>query len=238
MTIEAYNNTLRKRLTPLYNNFWKETIFNLNIRGPIVLNHNEANLVINEFKYIKGTYVHNLRIKLLSKWFKIILNPNKYKSNYDGSTKTITIWIKNHKNTDAESYFRWANLNTNVDERFILWTMFIHECSHHILNECFESMEIQELSNFIANCIRISGKTLTKLSRTYNGWDKIKEDITEMIRMYIDNPKILQNHLHFLSTTWDIRILNEYNLYRITQQDEKKIYFLIKKLVNNYLQLY
>ena len=81
----------------------------------------------------------------------------------------------------------------------------------------------------------MANKTLTKLSHWYEWWDKIKEDLTELIRMYINSPKQLKNHLRFLSTTWDISVLNEYNLLRISKKDCKIIFRLISAVVDRYI---
>ena len=235
MTIETFNNKLRKKTNPIIDSFWNEILFSLDIWSPIILDDDEIALITKEFKYISGKYANVLRRKLQSQGFKIILDPNEYWSKYDGETKRITLWIKNHKDAGAGNYFHLANFNSNVEERYIIWAIFLHECSHHVLNECFSSTEIQQLNNLIEDHIITSNKTLTKLSKSYNWWDKIKEDITELIRMYIDSPDILKKHLNFLSTTWDIAKLNEDNLYRITPEEEDKIYSLIENLVQNYL---
>ena len=86
--------------------------------------------------------------------------------------------------------------------------------------------------------INASGKSLTKLwSNGHYTWtDIIKDDITELIRLYISYPNSLKEHLKFLSTTWDIEILNRYNLYRLSKEDADTIYNLISKAVDNYLQ--
>lgn len=240
MTIETNlnTNTLHRSRFPKFNRYWKEIAFSIWINEPIILNPGETNLVLNElFKYIdsRNSKSRKLREKLKGQWFKVVLNPSEYWSKYDGRTKEITLWVKDHNNASAADYFHSANLSPKVDERILIWIMFVHECSHHIFNECFNLPEMEKLKRIVYSHVR-SNKALTKNTRSYN-WDgiKIKEDITELIRMYIMNPEFLKSHLKFLSTTWDSSVQNEYNLHKIGNQEEHEIYNLIEKIVNTYL---
>lgn len=237
MTIEADHNTntLYERHSPKYNIYWKEVAFSIWTK-PIILDTQESNLIVNKLtQSLSNPNIKILRDKLKRDWFRIILDPNMYWSRYNGISKEITLWVKDHSASDAESYFRQANLSPNVNEWILIWTIFVHECAHHILSKSIRSDEIEELNRMIANYIISFNKTLTKLTMSYEWWDKIKDDITELIRMYIINPRILKSHLHFLSTTWDTKILNKYNLHRISKEEENRIYNLIERVVNNYL---
>ena len=240
MTIEANlnTNTLYKSSSPKFNRYWKEIAFSIWINEPIILNSMETNLVLGELLHCidnRNSKSEKLWKKLQWQWFKIILDPSKYWSKYDGRTKQITLWVKDHNNASAADYFHSANLSPNVDERILIWIMFVHECSHHIFHECFNQPEMEELKRIVYSHTR-SNKALTKNTRSYN-WDgiKIKEDITELIRMYVMNPEFLKLHLKFLNTTWSSYAQNKYNLHRIGHQDEYRIYNLIEKIVNNYL---
>ena len=239
MPLECRNDRLLKvRKINTLDNLWKELFINMgNIRAPITLDEKESDVFLNELWYIPNSakkHIKKLRSILKSEWFKIILDPKKHKSHYDGNEKTITVGVKNH--SDDTSYFKLANLNEKLDEKYVIWAMFAHECSHHVVYKCHDYNEMWQLTNMFISYVRNSNKTLTKLSHWYECWDKIKEDLTELIRMYINSPKQLKNHLRFLSTTWDISVLNEYNLLRISKKNSKIIFKLISTVVDKYIK--
>lgn len=234
MTIECIN-TLHKKRRSLYDNYWKRIFIVMWNSWPTELDDKASEIFVNKIKYLwHKRMAQKLRTKLQSEWFKIILDPTQYWSKYNALEKRITIGVKNH--SDATSYFKSANFNENVDEWYLIWAMFIHECSHHIVNKCINSQEISQLRGIISRHILDSNTTLTKLSQSYNWWNKIKEDITELIRMYISSPKVLKKHLHFLRKTWDPAVLSQYDLCRISKKEEKTIFSLIEKLVEEYLE--
>lgn len=231
MTIEAnlHRNCLIRKESPLSNSRWEIPFALAENLGKIILNETEADLVIDQLKFlVNKENIKSIWHSMQRSWYKLCIDTTRSWSHYDDINKEIILWIEWLADIDKRKIL---SLDGNLSDNLLLWEILHHEMCHYILNKLTQDENKYTILVRIQNILQHQNGYVSKLAHGYSYPNSLKEDMTELIRLYRLSPNSLKVYLNGLSSTVSERIIQKYHLCKLNSTDANTLYELMIQLL-------